>query len=722
MIEFGNIRVAVYSDTLFRIEYQPERQFLDKPTLLMGNTLPQEIVPLQVQRQDDTLVIQTQRCTLTYQKLSREFGKDPLEFKDRLEVRFQCGDLMKFWTPETKHSPGIPEISRSLDEWWPNTAKRYPVQSIVNRDGWQRVCDNAGAYWDEKTQWPMVSRPPYYENWYLFFYGDQLTRGFQDILRLLGPAPLLPRHTFGSWYSRWYPFQQQELLDLVAEYQKHQLPLDVLVVDVDWHKDHWNGYDWDLRRFPDPSQFIQKIRQMGMKLVLNDHPGYDQSDPLPEQDTHLQKIKENLTEAPYRGMWACDWSRKSVVSQWITHCLQDILKQGIDWWWIDGWTDTPFPGVDSQFWINWLYYQATQELQPKQRVLILSRWGGLGSHRYPVQFSGDTHATLESISTEVTFTAYAGAIGANYWSHDIGGFHEGTIDEEVYIRWVQFGALTTIFRTHSNHGIREPFLFSPKALQIYRQYIELRYRMLPYWEHLNFVHHLTGFPPIAAMEFVWSQNIEMCQAKDQYMIGQSLLVAPITQKISPATQTASKVVLLPPGNWLNTMTGKWEHGNQQMQVQASLEHIPIWVRHGSVILSGSMMSPITNGPYQELTLHIFNSNIAWEASQTFFLSDGITSSQYDPDLTTRLTIECHQKNNALSITLYAQTPFTYLPQQLHLVVYPNTNTHHLLIGDGKEYTLSPSIHGLFENPAIPCLSWTVPGATLQQTQNWELRF
>lgn len=148
----------------------------------------------------------------------------------------------------------------SLDQW-PQGLKRNYKPIIINNDGWHTIVDNAGAYWDTSKNWVKVKRPEYYENLYLFFYGDDIAQAFKDFTHLFGKSPLLPRQAFGTWYSRWHDYSSDDLRALVKKYKKHNIPLDVLVIDVDWHKEHWNGYDWRKKSFPDHKKFIKEMKK-----------------------------------------------------------------------------------------------------------------------------------------------------------------------------------------------------------------------------------------------------------------------------------------------------------------------------------------------------------------------------------------------------------------------------------------------------------------------------
>lgn len=674
MILYKKLRISVFSNTLFRVEYQPDSLFQDMPTLFMGKKLPDEI-KCNVEATDSFLKIKTAKCEFYYEEKSDDFNNDILE------VTFDYGNEKRKWSRNSVHSKDIPTVPRSLDQW-SHEIKYYHLPIIINNDGWANVVEPSQVYWNNKKDWVDVKRAPYYSNQYLFFYGDDIKTAFKDFITVFGKPPLIPRQAFGSWYSRWHDYKDYELDELVNKYFECDIPLDVLVVDVDWHTSHWNGYDWRKKSFPHPDKFINNQKAKGLKLVLNDHPGYELYDPLPEDDSHLTKIKKKIKEPPYKGMWACDWSRKSVVKKWAKYCLKDLLKQGIDWWWIDGWGDFPFPGVDGQFWLNFQYYEITKSFYEKKnsqkRSLILSRWGGIGSHRYPVQFSGDTHSNFENLKKQIYFTAYSGGIGAYYWSHDIGGFHEGQIDEEVYIRWVQFGAFSPVFRTHSNHGIREPFNFSDNAINIYKKYIYLRYKLIPYIEQLHFQNHLTGFPLVYPMNFVYLNNENSEKFKEQYFFGKSFLIAPVSKKLHSHFQTVLKEVWLPEGWWFDLSLQKFVCGNNVVTKYVPIDDMPIFIKSGSIIPSSKLSFPLKEDKYEEVSFNIVGLNN--ENEEVFYFDDGISEHDFNKNKVSKVKISYKYDNGNMVIdyTVDNEYSFDYLPYNVKIVVLPQDGLNNIV--------------------------------------------
>lgn len=695
----SRIRIQAYSDTLFRVEYQPEGEFEDKPTLLMGEELPRPVRAKTIVR-GNRLTVRTSRCELVYVRTGDDFTKDTLR------VTYRRGGARRTWTRGDRHRHPVPEVWRSLDAW-DRDVKRHAVPILINSDGWHIIEDNAQVYWDKKSAWPVVRRRPYYQNLYLFFYGDDVRQAFKDYITLFGRHPMIPRQALGAWYSRWHDYKDPELRALIEQYRKHNVPLDVLVVDVDWHKHHWNGYDWRTASFPNPPDFIRHVKDSGMKLVLNDHPGYELYDPLPDDDSRLARMKPSIGEPPYKGMWACDWGRKSVTDKWVKVCLQEMLRQGIDGWWIDGWGDNPFPNVDGQLWLNWQYFRATRDLRPNERPMILSRWGGIGSHRYPVQFSGDTHSRFDVLEHQIPYTAYSGGAGAAWWSHDVGGFHEGEIDEEVYLRWVQFAALSPIFRTHSNHGIREPYKFSCRALEIYRSFIRLRYRLIPYLEQLQFSLRQTGFPLVYPMDFAHPSDSRARRFPGQYYLGSSILVAPVTCAVSKSKKTAAKTVWLPDGRWLDVQTGKWVAGSRVVTKNAKIDEMPLFVREGSILPSIQVLTPIQTGPYRQVTFNVFGTGR--DSSEQFWFDDGLTPHDFEPRHVSRMTVECRTRKGVMDVRISADPKYSHdhLPREIRFNLVLSEKIRKIRL-NGRNIIANPSGPALLAAilpPAAECLSW-----------------
>jgi len=328
---------------------------------------------------------------------------------------------------------------------------------------------------------------------------------------------------------------------------------------------------------------MKKLHDLGVRTSLNDHPGYDNYDGLPPNDSHIPAIHKRLGALPHQGQWACDWSNKEAVAAWMDILLGPKFGEGMDFWWIDGWLKPPFANTDSQLWANRMYYELTEK-KTNKRGVILARWGGIGSHRYPVQFSGDTPSEWSMLQYQIEFTAKSGGLGAAYWSHDIGGFFGRQVDEELFIRWAQFGAMSPIFRTHSDHGMREPWMYSRKAQVLFRKQTRIRCALAPYFYTLAREAHETGLPIVRPLYLDYNDNDGGALGrKHQYGIGSQLMVIPAEGPVDKVSGVYRKRAYFPDATWYGLETDEIRTGMLDGHVDIPIERIPTYVREGSII-------------------------------------------------------------------------------------------------------------------------------------------
>jgi alpha-glucosidase (family GH31 glycosyl hydrolase) len=277
----------------------------------------------------------------------------------------------------------------------------------------------------------------------------------------------------------------------------------------------------------------------------------------------------------------------------------------MDFWWIDGWIKSPFGNMDGQLWANRQYYEVAEEWTGK-RGLILSRWGGLGSHRYPVQFSGDTLSDWPTLKRQIMFTADSGNLGAAYWSHDIGGFFNKEIDDELFIRWSQFGSLSPVFRTHSHHGIREPWKFGSRAKRVFKKQTRMRYALAPYLYTLAREAHDCGLPLARPMYLEYPTDKVAPGFRYQYLLGKDLLVIPADGPSEGKTGISRKRAYFPPGDrWLALETSDIVEPQQVLNLRIPLERIPVYVREGAILPSQPVGEAIGVEVPEELHLDCF---------------------------------------------------------------------------------------------------------------------
>jgi alpha-glucosidase (family GH31 glycosyl hydrolase) len=291
------------------------------------------------------------------------------------------------------------------------------------------------------------------------------TTNRRSLIMCASPAiPLPPRFAFGAWWSRFWAYSDQELDDLIRGFRENDTPLDVLVIDMDWHinvgqldamgergqSGHalgWSGYIWNPLLFPDPSVFLAKIHREGVKATLNLHPA---SGVQPWEVAYPAMAKAMGQDPAEKKYVPFDITNEKFAQNYMDILHHPLEKQGIDFWWLD-WqqeSHTQISGVNPTWWLNYVHF--TDQQREGKRPLLFHRWGGLGNHRYQIGFSGDTISVWDSLAFQPWFTSTAANVGYAYWSHDIGGHMPSAVDPELYTRWIQFGAFSPILRTHTN--------------------------------------------------------------------------------------------------------------------------------------------------------------------------------------------------------------------------------------------------------------------------------
>ncbi len=598
-VVLGNARFTVYSPGCVRMEYAKEGQFSPNPSVLTGGTAASSI-SADVVVKGKSLTLRTDQLSLYYTDNGENFSPANL----RIEHKNIAGNK-EYWVPGKRDDGNLGTVKRSLDSWtWCGGPGAYPVEGILSRQGGHFLPDEPRVYWNPASKWiENRSRSVWFDG-YFFAYGSDFKGALKDFIKVFGPIPMVPRWTFGFWYSRWYPYKAQEFVDLAKRYRKAGIPIDVMIIDTDW-RDGWGGYDWSKKYFPNPEKALKKLHDLGLITSLNDHPGYDGYEALPENDSHIPGVEKALGPRPHNGDWACDWSNQKALTHWRKHVLGPFFDQGMDFWWVDGWIKSPSNSLDSQLWANQHYYELAEEKTGK-RGMILSRWGGIGSHRYPVQFSGDTHSNWHTLKHQIEFTARSGNLGAAYWSHDIGGFHEKEIDEEIFIRWFQFGSLSPVFRTHSAFGIREPWKFSSRCQRLFRKQTHMRYALAPLFYGLAREAHLEGLPICRPMYLDNNENDGgALDRKHQYMLGSDLLVIPADGGIDKNTRVQRKRAYFPKGTWRSLETNDVRMGLHDAIIDIPLDLIPVYVREGAILPSQAVGERLGTQTPEEIQFDFF---------------------------------------------------------------------------------------------------------------------
>lgn len=635
MQHIGQARFTVLHARLLRLEWAEDGVFEDRGTLRVHNRLTPS-VPYEVEQKDGSVRISTGHCRLDYRPDGKSFSKENLEIhftSDGETVRWwpgkpdpqnlkgtartldtYSGDTCKVWVPREEADPEKPVLEEDLpgQRVFQGDWQHLDLgEGLVSRSGWAVVDDSDSVVLDpalcEWQPWVCEREPGTRQDFYFLGYGLAYKDAMQEAQQIFGAQPLPPRALLGYWYSRYWAYTDQELLELVDEFDRMDLPLDVLVIDMDWHKPGWTGYSWDPAFFPDPEAFLQSLHRRGIRIALNLHPAdgvFDYEDAFPQMCNHMGISPEDAPaiESRFHELYrmhkrdpasgrripldVCDPVYMRAYFDCLHHPLED---QGVYFWWMDwqqGTQGSDLPHLDTLPWINELHWQDQRRHHPDTRPVNFSRYGGIGAGRMPVGFSGDTIISWESLAYQPCFTATAANVLYGTWSHDIGGHMGGTLTPELYTRWIQFGVYSPILRTHAaKHPDSERRIHhfpEPYRSQMIHQ-LRRRMELVPYiYGQLRRTAE-TGVSLVRPLYYEWPGREEAYSHPHQYLFGDEILAAPIARPVDADTEESQQVVWLPPGDWIDTAHGLTLKGDRQYDQSYRLEEIPLFVRPGTVI-------------------------------------------------------------------------------------------------------------------------------------------
>ena len=412
-------------------------------------------------------------------------------------------------------------------------------------------------------------------------------------------------------------------------FREEDVPFSVAVLDMDWHLTKidpkygkgWTGYTWNRELFPEPARFLQGLHDRGLHVTLNLHP----ADGVQGCEDAYSAMAEAMgVETEREEPVLFDFTDPKFVEAYFTHLLHPHEDMGVDFWWID-WQQgrsSKKANMDPLWLLN--HYQYLDNCRKGGRGMVLSRYAGLGAHRYPAGFSGDAQSTWKSLAYQPWFTATATNVGFPWWSHDIGGFNKGVRDPELFIRWVQFGVFTPFLRLHSSKRIfntKEPATFGKVAEPIIAHWLRMRHRLIPYLYTEVHRQHTRLKALIRPMYYDHPDAPEAYEARDQYLFG-DLVVCPITTPREDSTGMGCVKAWLPKGVYTDIFTGKTYNGGRQLRLHRDLEGYPVLAGAGT-ILPLAVNEPHSNSTANPRQLEVLVFPGA-TGSYTMYEDDGLT--------------------------------------------------------------------------------------------------
>ena len=609
----NHVRFTVISDGAVRMEYAPDGQFVDaKSFVAVQRAYP--AADYRVKR-GAWIEIATPKMVLRYRKNSGPFTASNLSVRSpkRAAVPF-------VWKPGMQQKGNLKGTYRTLDGYDGDTyvyderRPKMPIEDgLLATDGWTLIDDSDNFLFDGDKEWEWVEKRPDdgAQDWYFLAYGHDYKAALRDFTLFAGKMPLPPRYAFGYWWSRYWAYSDKELRTLVKNFRAYDIPLDVLVIDMDWHytdgdRGGWTGWSWNRTLFPDPAKFLRWLDGEGIRSTFNLHP----ADGVRCGEDSYADVACDMGIDP-ASKQTVPWvsSDKKFIRSIFRRILTPMERDGVDFWWLD-WqqqpTDPAVEGLSNTWWLNYVFF-SDMEKSRDVRPMLYHRWGGLGNHRYQIGFSGDASITWASLDFQPYFNSTASNVLYGYWSHDIGGHHMADrIDPELYIRWMQFGALSPVMRTHSakSAGLKkEVWNFAPEHADILRSTIRQRYALAPYIYTMARKAYDEGISLCRPMYYEWPEASEAYAFRNQYLFGDDILVAPVT---APGKEGYATVkVWLPEGKWYEWQTGTMLDGGRIVERTFALDEYPVYVRAGAILpMYGDKVKNL-NANDEEILLTLF---------------------------------------------------------------------------------------------------------------------
>ena len=587
----AHVRFTVIADGAVRMEYAPDGAFVDaKSFVAVEREYP--AADYRVKR-GAWIEVATPKMVLRYKKDSGPFTAA------NLSIRSPKGAAVPFaWKPGQQQTGNLKGTYRTLDGYDGDTyvydeqRPKMPIEDgLLATDGWTFIDDSRNFLFDGDPEWEWVEKRPDNgsQDWYFLAYGHDYKAALKDFTRFAGKMPLPPRYAFGYWWSRYWAYSDRELRTLVKNFRAYDIPLDVLVIDMDWHytdgdRGGWTGWSWNRTLFPDPAKFLGWLDTEGIRSTFNLHP----ADGVKCGEDRYADVARDMGIDP-ASKQTVPWmsSDKKFIRSMFRNVLTPMERDGVDFWWLD-WqqhpTDPKVEGLSNTWWLNYVFF-SQMEKNRDVRPMLYHRWGGLGNHRYQIGFSGDASITWASLDFQPYFNSTASNVLYGYWSHDIGGHHMADrIDPELYIRWMQFGALSPVMRTHSAKGAglkKEVWNFAPEYADILRRTIRQRYTLAPYVYAMARRAYDEGLSLCRPMYYEWPEAEEAYAFRNQYLFGDDILVAPITAPGKDGYATLK--VWLPEGDWYEWQTGTMLAGGRVVERTFALDEYPVYVKAGAVL-------------------------------------------------------------------------------------------------------------------------------------------
>lgn len=589
-------RFTILSESLIRIEYNKDGVFEDRPTELVWyrNFEKPEFTIKQDQKY---LEIETKYFKLYYTKEADVRGT---KMNPLANFRIELKNTERTWYfghPEIRNFGTSSEMLESRNK------KKVTKKGLFSGDGFVSIDDSRSKILSETGN--LMERSNVEIDTYVFLYLNDFATCLKDYYQITGYPALIPRFALGNWWSRNVTYNDQSLKKLITDFKENKIPLSVLLLNEDWHINTYQdkktkaGFTWNEENFKSPRAMVKYLHSNGIRIGLNISPekGF-----YPYEE-YYEKAKGYL-EVGQDGIIPFNVFDPKYIDVYLKLFIHPLENIDIDFFWFD--YDTNASKEELWAMNHYQFYDMSRNY--KNRPMLLTKNCGIAEHRYPVLYSGPTTVSWKTLEAIPLYNASAANMGVSFWSHDIGGFHNGVEDNELYTRFVQLGVFSPILKFGSEKGKyykREPWLWGIKTYSIVRDYLQLRHRLIPYLYAESYKYHKQGTPLVQPIYYKNPEMYDDVLYRNEYFLGSELFISPI---VKPKDHVMNRVIhkfFIPEGTWYDFVTGKKFPGGHNYVSFFRDEDYPVFSKSGAIIVLGDNPNPNDTTPPKDLEIHIF---------------------------------------------------------------------------------------------------------------------
>ncbi len=638
IIKGNKYRITILTESLIRFEYSQTGIFEDRPTELVRY---RNLAVPHFELKDDkkALTITTSYFKIRYIKEKPFYGG---KLNPTANLKVNVNKTEKFWYY------GHPEVRNYGAPFMVENNKLKFKKGLYSLDGFVCIDDSKSPILLENGTFEERNQKQI--DVYVFVYNKEFSTCLKDYYSITGYPALIPRYALGNWWSKNDIYDDKSLQKLIIDFEKNQIPLSVILLDRKWHinsyqkkEDLKTGFTFNPNYFPNPAVTVKYMHSKGIRCGVNINP----EEGLYPIDEYYDEARKYL-RADKNGVIPFNILDPKFIDVYFKLYIHPLDALGVDFYFIDYCNRKDLQELS--FLKHYHFLDAKRSI--RKRALITGYNTSVASHRYPILYSGKSVVSWESLKQIPYYNSNASNIGVSFWAHDIGGYYKGIEDNELYIRFVQLGIFSPIFKFGADSGKyykREPWRWGIKTYSIVKDYLNLRQKLIPYLYSEAYKYHKFGTPIVQPIYYTVPYIYDDVIYKNEYYFGSEFFVAPIVNKKDYVMNRAIHKFYMPEGMWYDFVTGKKFPGDKYYVSFFKEEDYPVFVKAGAIIPLGYNDNLNDTNPPKNMEINIFPGK---SNTYTLYEDDGI-SNLYDMGYYLTSSIEYNYMPNNFTVIIRA---------------------------------------------------------------------